>query len=632
MAADETPTRKVTIRSRLRYRLDNLLSRGTGAALLFLAAITAVGVLVASLLLAVFPARFEGSEGDSWIEDSWQSLLRVIDPGTMAGDVGWGTRLLALLVTVFGILIAGTLIGLVATGIEQRVSELRRGRSRVVESGHVVILGASGRLPVVVEQLALANRRRRRNVVVVLARREPDELRDDVRRYADSLYGTRLVFRWGDPTRTSDLAIASIRDARAVIVLADDDGDADAGAVRAVLAAGVALGGFDRVPIVVDIDDPETANSLARACGEGVHPVVAKRSIARIVAFALREPGLSQVVAELMGFRGADIYVREAGHAAGLSFAETVFRYADARPIGRMRPDGTVEINPDPKTRLADTDRLIMIAEDERPPHPAASDGGEPEIVSAKALPREQADPDPERVVIVGWNQLGAQLLEALDERAVAGSSVEVVYDARSFDRDELPDGRGRALELSLTPRRGVTWQRSSTQAAAGATAILLLANRRGVSTEEADSQTLLNLMLLTQDLEKVDGVPPRVVVELLDADNVELAGVTGADDYVVSDAVTSRLMVQHAEQPDRRAVLRSLYDTDGASLHLVAAGDLGITGPARFGDIVAVAYRSGHLALGWRAAKGRGGKVALNPNLDEEIPLTGEDQIVVIG
>ena len=265
MPAQQQPSRGVSLRNRVRYRFDNLLSRGTWAALLFLAGVTLAGVLAASVVMVLFSATFAGSEDGSWLEDSWQSLMRVLDPGTMADDVGWGIRLVALLVTVFGILVAGTLIGLVATGIEQRVSELRRGRSTVVESGHIVILGASARLPVVIEQLALANRRRRRNVIVVLAKSEPDTLWDDVRAYADSLYSTRLVFRWGDPTRASDLTIVNVRQARAVIVLSHDETQADAGAVTAVLATGAALGGFDRIPIVVDLNDPETAKSLARA-------------------------------------------------------------------------------------------------------------------------------------------------------------------------------------------------------------------------------------------------------------------------------------------------------------------------------------------------------------------------------
>jgi Trk K+ transport system NAD-binding subunit len=632
MPVDQKPSRGLTLRNRVRYRFDNLLSRGTGAALLFLAGITLAGVLIASALLAMFPATFDGSEDTSWLEESWQSLLRVMDPGTMAGDVGWGTRLLALLVTVFGILVAGTLIGIVATGIEQRVTELRRGRSTVVESGHMVILGASGRLPVVIEQLALANRRRRRNVIVVLANREPDELRDDVRGYADSLHSSRLVFRWGDPTRTSDLAITSIRDARAVIVLADGEADADAGAVKAVLAAGAALGGFDRIPIIVDIDDPETAESLARACGGAVQPLVAKQSIARIMAFALREPGLSQVVSELLGFRGCDIYVRDAGGVTGLPFGETVFRFANARPIGRMLPDGAVEINPDPGTKIDRHDRLIVIAEDDHVPKLATT--GPPEVGQQTATlpPEVDVGPGQEHVLIIGWNALGGQLLTALRQHAAPGSSAEVIYDARLFEPDELPDTHGSGLKLTLTPKRSASWQPGDLGVIADTTSIVLLGYRRGMTTEEADSQTLLNLLLLRRDLEGRDDAEPRVVVELLDADNVDLARVTGADDYVVSDAVTSRLMAQYAEQPERRPVLQNLYGGDGPSLRLVAAEDFGLSGQVRFDEIIATVYSYGLLALGWRSADERGGKLVLNPDNDEQARLGADDQVVVIG
>jgi Trk K+ transport system NAD-binding subunit len=610
----------------VRYRFDNLLSRGTWAALLFLAGITLAGVLLASALMAMFSARFDGSQDASWLEDSWQSMLRVIDPGTMAGDVGWGTRLLALLITVFGILIAGTLIGLVATGIEQRVGELRRGRSPVVESGHVVILGASSRLPVVVEQLALAHRSRRRNAIVVLANREPDELWDDVRGYADSLHSSRLVFRWGDPTRTSDLAIANVREARAVIVLADDD----AGAVKAVLAAGAALGGFDRIPIVVDLDDPETAEGLTLACGGAVEPLVAKRSVARIMALALREPGLSQVVEELIGFRGADIHVHEAGDLTGRSFAESVFRFTNARPIGRIHSDGTVEINPAPETRFDRGDRLIVIAHDDQAPKVAPREPPGRGQESAASPPSMHNGL--ERVLIIGWNALGAQLIAALGNQTAPGSSAEVIYDTTLLEPSELPDIPGSGLKTTLTPTTGVSWRQGVADLIADTTSIVLLGYRRGMTIEEADSRTLLNLMLLRRDLGARGGIAPRIIVELLDADNVDLARVTGADDYVVSDAVISRLMAQLAEQPERRPILLSLYAGDGSSLHLIPAEDIGLSGDVRFEGIVAAAYTYGLLALGWRSPDERGGKVVLNPDNDEQVPLLGGDQIVVIG
>ena len=132
----------------------------------------------------------------------------------MAADVGWGPRLLALAISIFGILVAGTLIGLIANGVEQRVDAMRRGRSTVVESDHVVVLGASRRLPQVIQQLALANRGRRSSAIVVLADREPADLGEELREAAGDLHGSRLVVRRGRATRDVGLRLVRVTAAR----------------------------------------------------------------------------------------------------------------------------------------------------------------------------------------------------------------------------------------------------------------------------------------------------------------------------------------------------------------------------------------------------------------------------------
>ena len=251
------------------------------------------------------------------------------------------------------------MIGLIASAVEQRVASLRRGRSVVVESGHVVILGDSARLPVVIEQLAIAQRKRRSQTIAVLADTDPAELRDEVRAGIGDLHGVRLVFRRGDPTRVSALAIVAVGKARTVIVLADEDARGDAGVVKAVLAVGAQLDGFDRVPIVAEMSDPQNAEILVRACGGGVEAIVASQTVAHLTAFALREPGLSEVVMELVDFRGCDVYVRDMGDLVGDSFGESVFRFAEARPIGLMRANGDVELNPRPDTRLEPSDHVV---------------------------------------------------------------------------------------------------------------------------------------------------------------------------------------------------------------------------------------------------------------------------------
>jgi K+/H+ antiporter YhaU regulatory subunit KhtT len=630
--SDQRSDGRRSLRNRARYRFDNLLSRGTWAPLLLLGVVTLVVVLVSSALLTVFRVTFSGSEDASWLEDFWQSLLRAMDPGTMAADVGWGRRLLALLVTTVGILIAGTLIGLIASGVEQRVEAMRRGRSVVVESGHVVILGASPRLPVIVQQLAIAHQGRRANAIVVLADREPTELMEDVRALAGNLWGSRLVFRRGDPARGSDLALVGVHEARAVIVLADENGQGDAGVVKAVLAVGAELGGFDRMPIVAELSDLETAESVVGASGGAVHPIVTTQAMARIAAFALREPGLSQVVEQLFDYRGCAIYVRKPGAVTGISFGDSVFRFAKARPVGRIRSDGEVDINPDPHASLEESDRLIVIADDDEIPALAPDDFSPGVVASTKPRPPPNAGAREEHLLISGWNTLGAQLLTHLGQSAAPGSSAEVVYDSRLFDSEEPDVPKTGGLRVTLTPTTTDTWQLGDEARTSHITSIVLLGYRRGMSPQEADSRTLLNLMLLRRELEARGGVLPRIVVEVLDAENADLARTTGADDYLVSDGISSRLITQLAEQPERRAVLLSLFAADGPSIHLVQAADLGLSGEVGSDKIIATAYSAGLLAIGWRYASERGGEVVLNPDSSERVHLEDGDQIVVIG
>jgi hypothetical protein len=120
------------------------------------------------------------------------------------------------------------------------------------------------------------------------------------------------------------------------------------------------------------------------------------------------------------------------------------------------------------------------------------------------------------------------------------------------------------------------------------------------------------------------------MVAEVLDADNVDLARTTGADDFVVSDAMASRFIAQLAEQPERRPVMLSLFSTDGPSIELAEALELGLTGDAAWHEIVDTVYTAGMVAIGWRRASS--GQVMLNPDVADRVPLEPGDQIVVIG
>ena len=84
--------RPVTWRDTLSYKTDEILSRGTLGIIVWLAAMTLMVVVVAAVALAVLRLRFNDGTDEGFFEAAWQSLLRVIDPGTMGGDAGWPAR------------------------------------------------------------------------------------------------------------------------------------------------------------------------------------------------------------------------------------------------------------------------------------------------------------------------------------------------------------------------------------------------------------------------------------------------------------------------------------------------------------------------------------------------------------
>ena len=144
-------------REQFRYRFDNFMSRGTAALIAGLGVLSLVVIFVMGAVISLTGIAPDGSTGLSFWEAAWESLMRTLDAGTMGGDQGWSFRIVMFLVTLGGIFVISTLIGVLTSGIEAKLDELRKGRSRVLESGHTVILGWSAQIFTILSELVTAN-------------------------------------------------------------------------------------------------------------------------------------------------------------------------------------------------------------------------------------------------------------------------------------------------------------------------------------------------------------------------------------------------------------------------------------------------------------------------------------------
>jgi len=92
---------------------------------------------------------------------------------------------------------------------------------------------------------------------VALAAVEKAEMEETLRAAIRDFRTTRLVCRRGDPSRTTDLELVNAREARSIVVMSGQEGDA--GAIKASLAV---LGlGLDGVPIIVEMESAARADT-----------------------------------------------------------------------------------------------------------------------------------------------------------------------------------------------------------------------------------------------------------------------------------------------------------------------------------------------------------------------------------
>ena len=625
------PVRR-SVTQTLRYRFDNTISRGTLPVIGYLAVLTFALVFGAAFVLAITGTAINDEQNPSFGEAFWQSLLRILDPGTFSGDNGWFLRIVMLIVTLIGISIAAVLIGLIASGIEQRIDALRRGRSKVLESGHTLILGWSPRIHTVVEELCIANENQKRPVIVVLAKVEKEEMEDDLAARVASFHNTRIVCRTGDPANLHDLRIASAPDARSIIVLGQGelDSDADADVVKAVLGVLHVVERTD-VPIVAEVDDAETSWALREAGGERVLTVRASDVIARITAQACRQSGLSAVCQELLDFDGDEIYFQQVPDLVGRTFGDALLGFDQSTIIGIRGSDGSVAVNPQMDTVITESDALIAVSEDD---DTVVFTGFRDEPVPDVA--RQAAEPArAEQLLVVGWNPLGPAVLHELDDFASPASSIDVIVDPDVVDASELTDLGLTHLEVRYQSERGNLDELTQTVSGRAFDHVIILGYRSGMSAAEADARTLLTLLLLRRALDGDGERRSRVVTELLDSSDVELARATGADDFVVSDALSSYVLAQLSENPELDDVLTDLFDAEGSAIGLrPAARYVELDRGVPFASIVAAARHRGEVALGYRLAdrNGAAAEVVVNPRKSAEVQLEADDHVVVIG
>ncbi|WP_367125983.1 CASTOR/POLLUX-related putative ion channel [Streptomyces phytohabitans] len=664
------------LRERLRYWFDGTMDRGTPALIGWLGLASLALVTVVTTLVVLLTDEDTEAHG-GWPGVVWMSVLRTLDPGTMGGDTGRPVFLgLMLTVTLGGIFIVSALIGVLTAGLNRRIERLRKGRSRLFEHGHTIVLGWSEQVFTVVAELVEANQSQRRSCVVVLADHDKVDMEDQIRARVPDTGRTRVVCRSGNPLRPADLELVSPDTSKSIMVLPPTGPEADTMVIKTLLVLNHRTWRGNRPHVVAAVQDSDNLAAARLAAGSHGLVIDADDIAVRLIVQSHRQTGLSTVCNELLSFFGNEIYIRREPSLHGFRYGDILNRYDLGVPLGLHTHDGRVLVNPAMDTVLDAADGVIVIAEDDllvRLAH-TAPPVHEEAIASLPGQPRTA-----DRTLLIGWNSRVAKIIQLLDSFAKSGSALHIAAPRRPYG-DTGPDAGPDAVPLPVPGARAGTG--AGTGAGAGAGAALATAVDMGLGTggglaaayenltvshvrcdptsrralealdpggyqhilvlsddssdpEQADNRTLVTLLHL-RDIEERLGDPYSIVTEMNDDSNREVAQVTKADDFIVSSKLISLMLTQLTENRHLYAVMIDLFDPAGSEIYLKPADRYLLPDvEANFATVVEAARRRGESAIGYRLGSHADEPVSfgvrLNPSRTAPLRLGPADHVIVL-
>jgi hypothetical protein len=654
----ETPDKQDNRLVKLRYRFDSFMAKGGGSifkalTVVFVVTFLLIGAL-RGLLLLVSPETSVQHEGIGFLGNLYITFLEITDPGNMAQDIysGAAFKLFAVLAGIAGIVMLSALIAFITTALHQKIYELKRGRSKVVEEGHTLVLGWNEqRIIEILRELVLANESEKDACVVVLADKDKEEMDDVLRLRMKKTGTTRIVTRSGDVSAITNLDMVSLEACKSVIILAnceDTDHDelkasSDAKAIQTVLATMGNEIESDEFNVVVEIFNPTHREIIRSSFPDHVITVNTSDILAKLLVQTSRSVGLSVVYNEILSFDGCEMYFYDA-EWANASFGEIAYRFPDGVPIGIRNADGEIFMNPACGRILEPTDEILIIADDDSTIELLEKPVAVPAEYPLSGIRQQQGV---ERELMVGWSFKSPAIIREFSDYIIDGSCIHVLLKRpteKQIAEIQALDTELDGVDVSLLSKDCLSIDDlMSIRPFEYDNIIILAGNTSGeahVDAARVDSENIVALLLLRRIFSQypIESQNTKLITEVLDSQNDALVAKAGVQDVIISNRLVSMIMAQIAESRDIEKVYDDIFQEDGSEIYLKPASLYFESFPANvsFADMMAIARQRGEICIGVKIKslepdKEQNNGVTLIPEKNTNFELAANDCLVVL-
>ena len=535
---------KLKMKTLLHYKIEKLFIKKPIIKIFSLLFISIISLFIGSLFYYYFvDVNFTSS--------LWNSWTFIVDAGSHVAETKFAGKFISVIITILGMLFFATLIGLLTSGIEEKLEELKKGRSSVVEKNHTIILGWSNKVFSIINQISKANENEKKNVIVVLSGKDKSEMDLEVDNNTQLYGNTEVITRTGELFRFEELKKVSVNEAKILIILEEENEFTDNIKIRTLLAIKKYFS--INIPIIVELRDEITMGLIKKITQINIFPINMTKTVNRLIAQSIVNPGIGRVYSELLDFNGPSLFITDTPQFVGEEFSNLLFQNDEICICGISNEEETI-LCPKKDYKIKDRDKLIILCDDKQ--HFISKINGNGKDYKKLQLKDNSFNLEQNKQILIIGNHI---YLNALINEIFEYFDVTTKITIISSSNLIIDENKNIKL-INDTFEKHI---KQSDNELNKYDDIIVFSNNEQDDKFTNDSEVLVNYLLIKDHLSEESNVK-HIVAEIFDDDTEKILTEESSLDFIISEDLISKYISSIAFDPKIYSTWEDLFSYGG--------------------------------------------------------------------
>lgn len=321
---------------KIRYLFDSALEKSLLNLFIFLV-LTSLGIILIFSVTTyiIYKMGITIAIGETYQDFLWQTFKYFLSSGTIlsTGAINPFDFILKIIITLVGIGLFYTLIGIITSRVSLRAHQLREGTSEVQETNHIIIAGYTKKTTPLIKELTEALSNEKKINILIISILKPLEVLDKISSQIQIGKNLNIISRQGYIWQDDVLKIANVNNSRAIFLLNPDNDDFYKSELDSDIEVTKSFSKIiqshywqsNPVKIILEVFDGSLAQrfvsnhdsiigeSISNAKQKGItgsSPVIVstKKLREQLIGQSLNNPGSVNIFESIFGFKGSEFY------------------------------------------------------------------------------------------------------------------------------------------------------------------------------------------------------------------------------------------------------------------------------------------------------------------------------------